>query len=1173
MPLVVAENASEALPPGPLEAWSQADVRAFLASEGFGPLADTFFEHEVTGMVLLSLSEDDLERSLGMTKFGQRRRLAMSVAQLQKTLADPGSGERGTNAFSVESRLLGAKRPLQPRQFAQARKPSLPPEMTRQQDNGQTRATSSQSGPAGCSSETAAPEGQPDAASVSMFVAPPKQPLAPEVAPQASAAVRAGQVHAAAALTSVRTPRVPAAPAAPAAPACMVQSAVIQAAPAGTISAVGLPPQRSAIPCVVPAGTRSSSGSQSVRPRAVNLPGHTVHCQAAVVAAAGAGQASQCFAAASRSAVHRGGSTNAAIGGVAVVPRRQASLSVERRPLSATRAVAINPAPLSRATSPTRLRALTPHRAVSPMQRSGYPVASHTGPVVTAGLGVNTMTAARSSSRPRQPLMPMPATVSLTAPGHSMSVACARSGSPPMATRQAGAFPLEASPSNHKPLTSAGFADSQGCAAMTIRGQPVSAMPPSFVSPMPSQEMASPIPSLCGTSKFIITTEGVPPVLHSLPVAAAAVLAAAETSSGMAGSTCRGSFGDATLPMYAAVIDTGPIEGKGASPADMRSRSVSFGGGASGNQWESTVAPTAAASRDEDAPVSSLPRNAAYTQVMEECQRRLGRVLQGVQRASQEIAHSVKELTSVNADCNEDRSLLPQPLPTTSSTAPEVAAPQSEEADMLQEPDLPPAAVQVASAGARDHVIDPLLATQASMPQPVLPKGTDGALSFEGHLEQTLREAFESCNSVPAGSGGSVSAADLVKACRGRLCMRKAEPPEDGGVQQLAHHTVFQRMSAQKLSFEELLPDLITWPWMGTGQIQRTEISRWLSRRIGLTAEEASAILHFMPSADAEPSRSVCEAWLKDLSLQHEVWLQNAAKERAWEAAERALQQLEDDHREVNWCELWASVSRWRLAMTRCGPASPDQPPSAPAVAVASYTASAVNSPAVAPHSSGRRMFPSPRGVRGPPGYISAGSAVVVGPDRPLAGTGNALPSSAPTPDKDRDDSPGSKAEDLRLSTWNEMQVSKHRQAKAWIVSRAVAKRGIGTDIQVRENAQMRALAREVDLEILNPIAATTRGSTPSERGQLDPEEAGEAAARLPLVPLYMDKLLEDTLDELGNRASGEGVLRVKDPPQAEASIRNYVRVLHEALISRLNSCMPGAAVGSWVAAGKAARR
>merc|ERR1712232_978949 len=109
---------------------------------------------------------------------------------------------------------------------------------------------------------------------------------------------------------------------------------------------------------------------------------------------------------------------------------------------------------------------------------------------------------------------------------------------------------------------------------------------------------------------------------------------------------------------------------------------------------------------------------------------------------------------------------------------------------------------------------------------------------------------------------------------------------------------------------------------------------------------------------------------------------------------------------------------------------------------------------------------------------------------------------------------------------------------------------------QAREGAQMRALAREVDLEILSPISWESRGGDPKDR--LDAESHDEAMARAYLVSPYVEKLLEDALDELRSRASGEGVLRIKDPCQAEAAVRNYVRVLNQALVTRLGSFTTG---------------
>lgn len=64
--------------------WTVEDVQKFLVALGLSDLQLAFRDHEVSGLVLLTLSERDLEYSLGVRKFGHRRRLALAIAELQQ---------------------------------------------------------------------------------------------------------------------------------------------------------------------------------------------------------------------------------------------------------------------------------------------------------------------------------------------------------------------------------------------------------------------------------------------------------------------------------------------------------------------------------------------------------------------------------------------------------------------------------------------------------------------------------------------------------------------------------------------------------------------------------------------------------------------------------------------------------------------------------------------------------------------------------------------------------------------------------------------------------------------------------------------------------------------------------------------------------------------------------
>lgn len=68
----------------PPPSWTTDEVCAFLEALELGQLKDIFRAHEVSGQVLISLSEDDMETKLGIRKFGWRRTLALGLSQLSR---------------------------------------------------------------------------------------------------------------------------------------------------------------------------------------------------------------------------------------------------------------------------------------------------------------------------------------------------------------------------------------------------------------------------------------------------------------------------------------------------------------------------------------------------------------------------------------------------------------------------------------------------------------------------------------------------------------------------------------------------------------------------------------------------------------------------------------------------------------------------------------------------------------------------------------------------------------------------------------------------------------------------------------------------------------------------------------------------------------------------------
>lgn len=84
--------------------WTVEDVQKFLAALGLSDLQLAFRDHEVSGLVLLTLSERDLEYSLGVRKFGHRRRLALAIAELQQrvmTATKKSQAIHPTDSFNV----------------------------------------------------------------------------------------------------------------------------------------------------------------------------------------------------------------------------------------------------------------------------------------------------------------------------------------------------------------------------------------------------------------------------------------------------------------------------------------------------------------------------------------------------------------------------------------------------------------------------------------------------------------------------------------------------------------------------------------------------------------------------------------------------------------------------------------------------------------------------------------------------------------------------------------------------------------------------------------------------------------------------------------------------------------------------------------------------------------
>jgi len=91
-------------------------------------LCGAFAEHEVTGAVLLTLSESDLEVQLGITKFGQRRQISMAIEELRGGAGSSFQGApKGRPAISSGAAGQADRGMLRPRGVAEASTPPRQP--------------------------------------------------------------------------------------------------------------------------------------------------------------------------------------------------------------------------------------------------------------------------------------------------------------------------------------------------------------------------------------------------------------------------------------------------------------------------------------------------------------------------------------------------------------------------------------------------------------------------------------------------------------------------------------------------------------------------------------------------------------------------------------------------------------------------------------------------------------------------------------------------------------------------------------------------------------------------------------------------------------------------------------------------------------------------------------
>lgn len=85
-------------PSGSPEEWTAGGVQRFLKSEGLEEACSIFAEQEVTGKVLLSLTEEDLKGEFGIQKFGLRRQIKLAVEELRRDNGRSSGGGGGPKA-------------------------------------------------------------------------------------------------------------------------------------------------------------------------------------------------------------------------------------------------------------------------------------------------------------------------------------------------------------------------------------------------------------------------------------------------------------------------------------------------------------------------------------------------------------------------------------------------------------------------------------------------------------------------------------------------------------------------------------------------------------------------------------------------------------------------------------------------------------------------------------------------------------------------------------------------------------------------------------------------------------------------------------------------------------------------------------------------------------------
>merc|ERR1712232_1083128 len=98
--------------------------------------------------------------------------------------------------------------------------------------------------------------------------------------------------------------------------------------------------------------------------------------------------------------------------------------------------------------------------------------------------------------------------------------------------------------------------------------------------------------------------------------------------------------------------------------------------------------------------------------------------------------------------------------------------------------------------------------------------------------------------------------------------------------------------------------------------------------------------------------------------------------------------------------------------------------------------------------------------------------------------------------------------------------------------------------------AQLRALARDLDAQILVAAAAAAAAGDPNRQAIPSPN------ARLILVKTYLELLRRDALGDLPRR-SLENASRSRDPGQAEGAVRACIGALEKALFVRLSPAEP----------------